>query len=606
MANVVESIPGVPELWEKTKGDPRVCVALMDGPIVMSHPAFDGSRLVQVENTWHGGPQEAEEFCRHHATHIGSIIFGQHKGPVKGLAPQCRGLSVPVAFDEATLLSPLDLVRGIDVALDAGANIIHVATCMPNQSGRADPLLERAIKRCTESNVLVVAPGGNDNGECWCFPAVLPGVLAVGALNEEGVPFKFNNRGGRYELQCVLAPGENILGALWSGGTELQKGTSCAAPIVSGIAALLMSRQLQEDGEIDAAAIRDAILRSATPCAPDEIDDERPGLAGKLNLPGAERILFGPSSGQGNRSSQRADGETAMAAASIVESAAPPLVGGLVFVIGNLGYDFGTEARRDTYLQRMPAVDAGGGILVPPNPYDQVQMARYLETDPTETDSLIWTLNLELTPIYAIVPRSVFARDVYQRLVQVLASQVEAPTDDSFVERLSLPGYMTDEKVQLYSGQVLPVIEVRNVRAFYSWNVNVLTRNALQALRARNPLVNAEAVERSLHSFLDRVYFDLRNLGFASPDRALNYAATNAFQAADVFADAVAEGMELDDIAVEKSPFCRLHSNCWDVRLKFFDPENTHRARRVYRYTIDVSDVTPVTLGATRSWPTST
>jgi PatG C-terminal/Subtilase family/PatG Domain len=606
MANVVESIPGVAELWEKTKGDPRVCVALMDGPIVMSHPAFDGSRLVQIENTWHGGPQEAEEGCRHHATHVASIIFGQHEGPVKGLAPQCRGLSVPVAFDEATILSPLDLVRGIDVALDAGANIIHVAACMPNQTGRADPLLERAIKRCIESNVLVVAPGGNDNGECWCFPAVLPGVLAVGALNEEGVPFKFNNRGGRYEEQCVLAPGENILGALWSGGTELQKGTSCATPIVSGIAALLMSRQLQEDGEIDATAIRDAILRSATPCAPDEIDDERPGLAGKLNLPGAERILFGRSSGHGSRSAQRADGATAMAAASIVESAAPPLVGGLVFVIGNLGYDFGTEARRDTYLQRMPAVDAGGGILVPPNPYDQEQMARYLATDPTESDSLIWTLDLELTPIYAIAPRGTFAREVYQRLVQVLASQVAAPTDDSFVERLSLPGYLTDEKVQLYSGQVVPVIEVRNVRALYSWNVNVLVRNALQALQARDPAADAEAVRRSLGSFLNRVYFDLRNLGFASPDRALNYAATNAFQAADVFADAVAAGMELDDIAVEKSPFCRLYSNCWDVRLKFFDPENTQRARRVYRYTIDVSDVTPVTLGATRSWPTST
>jgi len=118
--------------------------------------------------------------------------------------------------------------------------------------------------------------------------------------------------------------------------------------------------------------------------------------------------------------------------------------------------------------------------------------------------------------------------------------------------------------------------------------------------------VDAEAIRRALGSFLDRVYFDLRNLGFASPDRALNYAATNAFQAADVFAEAVAAGMELDDIAVEKSPFCRLHSNCWDVRLKFFDPENTRRARRIYRYTIDVSDVTPVTLGATRSWPTST
>ena len=79
---------------------------MMDGPIVMSHPAFAGSRLVQIENTWHGGPEEAEEGYRHHATHIASIIFGQHDGPVKGLAPQCRGLSVPVAFDEATVLSP--------------------------------------------------------------------------------------------------------------------------------------------------------------------------------------------------------------------------------------------------------------------------------------------------------------------------------------------------------------------------------------------------------------------------------------------------------------------------------------------------------------------
>ena len=232
----------------------------------------------------------------------------------------------------------------------------------------------------------MVAPGGNDSGECWCFPAVLPGVLAVGALNKDGVPFKFNNRGGRYEEQCVLAPGENILGALWSGGTELQKGTSCAAPIVSGIAALLMCRQLQEGREIDAASIRDAILRSATPCAPDEIDDERPGLAGKLNLPGAEHILFGRSPGRGIPSSRRANVPAAAVApeATVEAAAPPPRVGGLVFVIGELDYDFGSEARRDTYKQRMPAVDVGGGRMIPANPHDHRQMASYLAAEPTE------------------------------------------------------------------------------------------------------------------------------------------------------------------------------------------------------------------------------
>jgi len=67
----------------------------------------------------------------------------------------------------------------------------------------------------------------------------------------------------------------------------------------------------------------------------------------------------------------------------------------------------------------------------------------------------------------------------------------------------------------------------------------------------------------------------------------------------------VAIGMELDTIEVEKSPFCRYGSECWDVKLKFFDPENGRRAKRVFRFTIDVCDRTPVTLGEVRSWAVS-
>jgi hypothetical protein len=43
-------------------------------------------------------------------------------------------------------------------------------------------------------------------------------------------------------------------------------------------------------------------------------------------------------------------------------------------------------------------------------------------------------------------------------------------------------------------------------------------------------------------------------------------------------------------------------SDCWDVKLKFFDPENSRRAKKIYRFTIDVSDTVPVTLGEVRSW----
>ena len=72
-------------------------------------------------------------------------------------------------------------------------------------------------------------------------------------------------------------------------------------------------------------------------------------------------------------------------------------------------------------------------------------------------------------------------------------------------------------------------------------------------------------------------------------------------------------GITIHSIEVEKSPFCRYGSECWDVKLKFFDPENGRRAKRVFRFTIDVSDAlrvqrsyrAPVTLGEVRSWAVS-
>ena len=72
--------------------------------------------------------------------------------------------------------------------------------------------------------------------------------------------------------------------------------------------------------------------------------------------------------------------------------------------MGTLGYDFGTEARRDTFKQFMPVVEIDG-IIIPANPYDARQIVDYLDENLFEAKSLIWTLNLELTRIYAIEPK---------------------------------------------------------------------------------------------------------------------------------------------------------------------------------------------------------
>jgi len=61
--------------------------------------------------------------------------------------------------------------------------------------------------------------------------------------------------------------------------------------------------------------------------------------------------------------------------------------------------------------------------------------------------------------------------------------------------------------------------------------------------------------------------------------------------------------MELDTIEVERSAICRPESDCWDVKIHFFYPErHVQTVRKVYRFTVDVSDVVPVTVGTMRSW----
>ncbi len=69
-----------------------------------------------------------------------------------------------------------------------------------------------------------------------------------------------------------------------------------------------------------------------------------------------------------------------------------------------------------------------------------------------------------------------------------------------------------------------------------------------------------EAMRRTLGSFLNRVYYDLRNLGTTSQDRALNFTVKNTFQAAATFTEVIASRRQLDTIEVGKSLYCRFNS----------------------------------------------
>jgi cyanobactin maturation PatA/PatG family protease len=230
-----------------------------------------------------------------HGTHVASIIFGQHDGPVKGIAPHCRGLIVPIFKDGAAgsiaPCSQLDLARAITQAVQAGARIVNISGGEYSSSGVAHPILAKALQACVEQGVLVVAAAGNEGCECLHVPGALPSVLAVGAMDAQNRPMDFSNWGSAYRSQGILAPGENILGAVPGGGTGLQSGTSYATSIVSGIAALLLSLQRKLGQKLDPQSVRMALLESVHTCDPRVTSDCRPFLVGRLNIPGAHSII---------------------------------------------------------------------------------------------------------------------------------------------------------------------------------------------------------------------------------------------------------------------------------------------------------------------------
>jgi cyanobactin maturation PatA/PatG family protease len=640
-------------------GDPRICIAVLDGPLDRSHPCFQGANLIALDTAVCTAPLDGVAAA--HGTHVASVIFGQPSSPVKGLAPLCRGLIVPIFGDDSLGCSQLDLARAISLALENGAHIINISGGQLTPSGEAEPILAQAIESCVKRNVLIVAAAGNDGCECLHVPAATPSVLAIGAMDRDGKPLASSNWGSAYRTQGILAPGTDVLGAVPGGGVARKSGTSFAAPLVAGLAGLLASLQVRLAGSADPHAIRMALLNSATPCLTDTSDDCRRILSGRLNIAGAiEQIVRGEKSmteaatislsecpvfaplgtnseppGQpsmplaprsllpDNTVRMSEDGKMEAAQTPSISPLTPDAMNALkkppvpgpnqirpsdcgcgggsqctcgcgtaqkptIYALGRIGYDFGSDARRDSFIQAMPTNEN--------NPLLPEQLLAFLDTNPYDAPSVVWTLNLDATPIYAIQPAGAYAAQGYERLREFLRGQIV-----DGVELVSVPG-VVDGSVRLQSGQILPVV-VPALRGMFSWASQPLVTSVLGARPGDSEeQARFDAQATGLTDFLNRIYYDLRNLGLTAEDRALNYSATNAFQIADVIRSATREELDLDTVDVKKSPVCRPDSDCYDVELAFFNPNNTAVASRIYRFTVDVSDVIPVTLGTVRSW----
>ncbi len=150
------------------------------------------------------------------------------------------GVSYPVGsvMDDAILY-----------AADNGARIITMSLTVGESSAINDALIEAFA-----AGVLIDCASGNNNGAPVAYPANNPLVIAVGATNQSDLIASFSARGVDQEL---AAPGVDIWSCVFNDGFDDGSGTSFAAPIVAGVAALVFAANPQLDNQAVRQLLRD-------------------------------------------------------------------------------------------------------------------------------------------------------------------------------------------------------------------------------------------------------------------------------------------------------------------------------------------------------------
>lgn len=306
------------DAWETRTDASEITVAIIDGGVYYNHPDIMDNIWVNAAEEidfndeddngytddiigwdfvdWDNDPSpdplaiEVDESALHHGTVVAGIIgaIGDNGEGIAGIAWDIN-LMILRALDSVGSGTGYDVADAVYYAVDNGADIINLSLTGYERV----PELEVAIEYANANGVIIIAAAGNEDVDTdieTVYPSCLrttgaDWVIGVTATDFDDQKAEFSNYGS--ECSDISAPGVGVFASIYedfengyigeyTGGWA---GTSFAAPMVAGAAALLLA----EYPNLTPEQVQLALEIGADPL---ELGDEYQGKlgTGRLNV----------------------------------------------------------------------------------------------------------------------------------------------------------------------------------------------------------------------------------------------------------------------------------------------------------------------------------
>ncbi|MEZ4721701.1 MAG: S8 family serine peptidase [Flavobacteriales bacterium] len=223
-----------------------------------------------------------------HGTHVAGLIAADRNNNLgaRGIASGSVEIMTIRAVPDGDERD-IDVANAIRYAVDNGASIINMSFGKGLSPFKNE--VDKAVEYAASKNVLLVHAAGNDsenNDEVGNFPnpkltsgTVAENFVTVGASSiskKKDLPASFSNYGSM-EVD-IFAPGHEVYSTMPDNGYKNQSGTSMAAPVFSGVAALVWSYY----PDLTAVELKNLLLESATDVSKKKV--LKPGTKDKVRF----------------------------------------------------------------------------------------------------------------------------------------------------------------------------------------------------------------------------------------------------------------------------------------------------------------------------------